>query len=89
MSIETLIAAIHPYQPSLMFGAGVFTSMICCLAALIIPSTVRRRQLESVVATPRNLAYQQFRDQLNHAPRHVDFACDEVHELVDGDFHSN
>lgn len=88
MSIETLIAAVLPYQPPLMFCAGLFTSITCCLTALIIQSTVQRRQLESAAIPPRNLTYQRFREQLNLAPRHIEFARDEIHELDDGDFHT-
>lgn len=86
MSIETFIAAIYPYQPPLMFCAGLLTSIICCLAALIIQSTAHQRQLESVDVSTGHLTYQRFREQLNRAPRHVEFACDEIDELNDGDF---
>ena len=89
MSIESLFATIHQqYQPPVLFCAGLFASVVCCLTALIVESKFRRREFQRILPSQRELAYRRFLSELNSAPRHIGFAGGEVYDLDDRDFPS-
>ena len=89
MSIESLFATVHqPYLPPMLFCAGLFTSVVCCLVALLIESRFRRQAFRRIVHSRRELAYGRFLSELNSSPRHLGFASGDIYDLDDLDFPS-
>ncbi|MEI8022281.1 MAG: hypothetical protein WCH39_28985 [Schlesneria sp.] len=89
MSLGSVFVMVEQqYQPSLLFCAGLFVSVVCCVISLIVESKFRRRDFNRMLPSRRELSYRRFLPELNSSPRHIGFAGGEVYDLDDRDFPS-